>query len=190
MFNTEDFWCAFIFDFLCFFFVFLCTFFAFFASADRRRRYIRYRDNIGYPRYGESYNIGDNQYSSKNLSYCPINRFLESVPTLTSCLNCPGNSTSVKGSDKPELCFCDSGFEQSLSFDKCTECRPGFYDNTLDSHECSSCGAGLYSASWGAKGPETCKECRPGTWSEIGSPTCQMCPPNSNSSVKSGAITD
>jgi len=46
----------------------------------RRRRYIRYRDNIGYPRYGESYNIGDNQYSSKNLSYCPINRFLESVP--------------------------------------------------------------------------------------------------------------
>jgi hypothetical protein len=24
---------------------------------------IRYRDNIGYPRYGESYNIGGNQYS-------------------------------------------------------------------------------------------------------------------------------
>ena len=54
----------------------------FFASADRRRRYIRYRDNIGYPRYGESYNIGDNQYASKNLSYCPINRFLESVTSL------------------------------------------------------------------------------------------------------------
>ena len=58
----------------------MCTFFAFFASSDCRRRYIRYRDNIGYPRYGESYNIGDNQYSSKNLLYCPINRFLESVP--------------------------------------------------------------------------------------------------------------
>jgi len=52
----------------------------FFASSDRRRRYLRYRDNIGYPRYGESYNIGDNQYSSKNLLYCPINRFLGSVP--------------------------------------------------------------------------------------------------------------
>jgi hypothetical protein len=65
-----------------FIFIFLCTFFAFFASADRRSRYIRYRDNIGYPRYGESYNIGDNQYSSKNLSYCPINRFLESVTLL------------------------------------------------------------------------------------------------------------
>jgi hypothetical protein len=45
-------------------------------------RYIRYRDNIGYPQYGESYTIGDNQYSSKNLSYCPINRFLESVTLL------------------------------------------------------------------------------------------------------------
>ena len=53
------------------FFNFLCTFFAFFASADRKSRYIRYRDNIDYPRYGENYNIGDNQYSSKNLSYCP-----------------------------------------------------------------------------------------------------------------------
>ena len=48
----------------------------------RSSRYIRYRDNIGYPRYGERYDIGDNQYSSNNLSYCPINRFLESVPTL------------------------------------------------------------------------------------------------------------
>jgi hypothetical protein len=49
----------------------------------RSSRYIRYRDNISYPRYGERYDIGDNQYSSNNLSYCPINRFLESVPTLT-----------------------------------------------------------------------------------------------------------
>ena len=52
----------------------------------RSSRYIRYRDNIGYPRYGERYDIGDNQYSSNNLSYCPINRFLESVPTLTSAV--------------------------------------------------------------------------------------------------------
>jgi hypothetical protein len=83
--SDEDFWCAFFFDFLWFFLYFLCTFFAFFASADRKSRYIRYRDNIGYPRYGQSYNIGDNQYtySSKNLSYCPINRFLESVTSLT-----------------------------------------------------------------------------------------------------------
>ena len=49
----------------------------------RSSRYIRYRDNIGYPRYGERYDIGDNQYSSNNLSYCPINRFLESIMNLT-----------------------------------------------------------------------------------------------------------
>ena len=84
VFNNEDFWCAFIFDFLCFILFFLCTFFAIFASADRRRKYIRYRDNIGYPRHGERYNIGDNQYSSKNLSYCPINRFLGSVTSLSA----------------------------------------------------------------------------------------------------------
>jgi hypothetical protein len=50
----------------------------------RSSRYIRYRDNIGYPRYGERYDIGDNQYSSNNLSYCPINRFLELIMNLTS----------------------------------------------------------------------------------------------------------
>ena len=65
------------------FFNFFCTFFAFFASADRRSRYIRYRDKIGYSRYAESYNIGNNKYSSNFLSYCPINRFLESVTLLS-----------------------------------------------------------------------------------------------------------
>ena len=49
----------------------------------RSSRYIRYRDNISYPRYGERYDIGDNQYSSNNLSYCPINRFLESITILS-----------------------------------------------------------------------------------------------------------
>jgi len=29
----------------------------------RNSRYIRYSDNICYPQYGETYNIGDNQYS-------------------------------------------------------------------------------------------------------------------------------
>jgi hypothetical protein len=81
---------------LCGFFYFLCTFFAFFASADRKSRYIRYRDNIGYPRYGEIYNIGDNQYSSKNLSYCPINRFLK---TSSSSLSPP--KTPIRSYSSP-----------------------------------------------------------------------------------------
>jgi hypothetical protein len=49
----------------------------------RSSRYIRYRDNIGDNQYGESYNIGSKQYSLKNLSYCRIHRFLESVTLLT-----------------------------------------------------------------------------------------------------------
>jgi hypothetical protein len=39
-------------------------------------------DYIGDNQYGESYNIGNKQYSSKNLSYCPIHRFLESIRSL------------------------------------------------------------------------------------------------------------
>jgi hypothetical protein len=49
----------------------------------RSSRYIRYRDNIGHNQYGESYHIGNKQYSSKNLSYCPIHIFSESVRSLT-----------------------------------------------------------------------------------------------------------
>ena len=40
-------------------------------------------DNVGDNQYGENHNIGNNQYSSKNLSYCSIHRFLESVTPLT-----------------------------------------------------------------------------------------------------------
>ena len=68
--------------FLFFVYFFLCTFFAFFASADRRSRCIRYRDNIGDNQYGESCNSCNKQYSSKNLSYCPIHRFLVMIVLL------------------------------------------------------------------------------------------------------------
>ena len=85
VFDNEDFLCALFFDFWCFYFIFLCTFFAFFASAERRSRFIRHRcDNIGDNQHGESYFIGNKQYSSKNLSYCPIHRFLESIRSLTA----------------------------------------------------------------------------------------------------------
>jgi hypothetical protein len=87
--------------------IFLCVFFCvhclrFFASSDRRRRY---RDNIGYPRYGatESYNIGDNQYSSKNLSYCPINRLFPiriSIPDADSASGIEIRSPSLMYADR------------------------------------------------------------------------------------------
>jgi hypothetical protein len=72
----------------------------------RSSRYIRYRDNIGYPRYGERYDIGDNQYSSNNLSYCPINRFLESVTTLT-----PKRDLNPHDNERYDIdaAFCETG---------------------------------------------------------------------------------
>jgi hypothetical protein len=69
----------------------------------RSSRYIRYRDNIGYPRYGERYDIGDNQYSSNNLSYCPINRFLESIMNLTCAATLPSGFCSVP-TDSQRVC--------------------------------------------------------------------------------------
>jgi hypothetical protein len=123
---------------------------------------------------------------------CGVNAYGTTLAAIsnTSCVGCAGNSTSVRGSDKPELCFCKAGYEQTKDFDACIECRPGFYDNMTNRHECSICGGGLYSAFWGATGPETCKECGPGTWSDIGSATCSLCPPNSNSSARSVLLTD
>ena len=41
-------------------------------------------DNIGDNQHGESYFIGNKQNSSKNLSYCLIHRFLESIRSLTA----------------------------------------------------------------------------------------------------------
>jgi hypothetical protein len=129
---------------------------------------------------------------SQACTLCEANKYGIALAAIsnTSCLACPGNSTSVRGSDKPELCFCVAGFEQTHAFDACIECRPGFYDNMTNRHECSSCSGGLFSAFWGATGVETCKECGAGTWSDIGSPTCQLCPALSNSSVKSRFLTD
>jgi hypothetical protein len=131
-------------------------------------------------------------YGSQACTLCEVNKYGITLAAISnkSCLSCPGNSTSVRGSDKAELCFCAAGFEQTIAFDACIECRPGFYDNLTNRHECSTCSGGLYSAFWGATGIETCKECGAGTWSDIGSPTCQMCPPHSNSSVKSAFLTD
>jgi hypothetical protein len=60
----------------------LCTFFAFFAFWCSLVLDLSNIDYIGDNQYGESYNIGNKQYSSKNLSYCPIHRFLESIRSL------------------------------------------------------------------------------------------------------------
>jgi hypothetical protein len=91
----------------------------------RSSRYIRYRDNIGYPRYGERYDIGDNQYSSNNLSYCPINRFLESVPTLKRMSVSKRTRFRVTASGEPVLVTPDSGASDADSGENSGELDTG-----------------------------------------------------------------
>jgi hypothetical protein len=78
-----------------FLYILLCTFFEFFASADRGSRYIRFRDNIGDKQYGEDYNIGNKQYSSKNLSYCPIHSCLVPVTLFIVLAGVPNGCMAV-----------------------------------------------------------------------------------------------
>jgi len=106
------------------------------------------------------------------------------------CTACPGNSTAVAGAGALELCYCVSGFAQTANHAACVHCAPGFYDDMTNRYECSRCGGGLFSAAWGATGPETCETCPAGTWSEVGSPTCQICPANSNSEAGSALLTN
>jgi hypothetical protein len=90
VFNNEDFWCAFFFDFLWFFFIF-CVHFLHFLLPPIVKVDISdialisvIPDMVKAIISGITmHHIGDNQYSSKNLSYCPINRFLESVTSLS-----------------------------------------------------------------------------------------------------------
>ncbi|NBX18659.1 MAG: hypothetical protein EBR09_14995 [Proteobacteria bacterium] len=133
-----------------------------------------------------------NVTGSMACTFCAVNMYSTTVAAVSaaSCVACPGNSTSVAGSGSLDLCYCNAGYRQTPTHDSCIVCTPGHYDNITNRYECSKCGGGLYSEAFGATGSETCKACRPGTWSEIGSPTCQLCPANSNSSAASGFLTD
>ena len=58
-------------------------------------------------------------YGSQACTLCDENKYGITLAEISSasCLACPGNSTSVRGSDNPELCFCVAGFEQTISYD-------------------------------------------------------------------------
>jgi hypothetical protein len=129
---------------------------------------------------------------SLSCAFCPANHYGTSIAAvfLSSCVACPTNSLSQAGSGRIELCVCESGFKQTAEHDACIECSPGYYDDTTDRYECSLCGGGLYSATPGATGIETCQECPADTWSPAGSASCESCPDNSNSLARSFSQTD
>jgi hypothetical protein len=125
-------------------------------------------------------------------TFCGVDTYSTTVAavSIASCVACPVNSTSVAGSGSIDKCYCISGYKQTATHDSCIECSDGYYDDDTNRYECSRCSGGFYSSVTGATGIETCKACKPGTWSEIGSPTCQNCPLNSNSSMASAFLSN
>jgi hypothetical protein len=101
---------------------------------------------------------------SASCTDCGAGKYLTTTGAATesSCVACPGNSSSVSGSDSIEWCYCNPGYRQSPGHDVCIQCSPGFYDNALDRYECSQCGGGLFSAATGATTSETCQPCSAG----------------------------
>jgi hypothetical protein len=95
---------------------FLCAFLAFFllsgavCVAD-----LSDVDSIGDNQYGESYNLGNKQYSSKNLWYCQIHRFSESVrPLNLSFVVLVVDVQILRPEDKWSLLWCSQSLSPSV----------------------------------------------------------------------------
>ena len=119
---------------------------------------------------------------------CPINTF--SGASASSCQPCQANALSVAGSVSQEFCYCKSGYAHAAGSYTCRICDPGTWNSQLGRTACSNCSVGLYSATYGAVGNETCLPCPLGQWSPEGSPSCNLCPVNSLAGPGSGSQTN
>lgn len=112
--------------------------------------------------------------------------------TYSTCLTCPGNSSSNMGSAARSDCHCAFGFSTlrlGQSTSACQQCTTGTFNDILDAEACSKCTAGKYSSAFGATGTETCLTCPSSTFSLEGQPQCDLCPGNSTSPANSGVNT-
>ena len=82
VFRNEDFLCAFFAKKKSTFWIFVYIFLHFLLSGAVCVVDLSDIDNIRNDQYGENYNIGSKQYTSKNLLYCPTHRFLELIRSL------------------------------------------------------------------------------------------------------------
>lgn len=86
---------------------------------------------------------------------------------------CPGNSTSISGSDNSSLCLCNSGYTALACSEPpcdpaCTACEPGTYKASVSNVvDCEPCPANTYSAS-----SHECSPCPDSTESTAGSASC------------------
>ena len=103
-----------------------------------------------------------------------------------TCLDCPGNSTSVVASASKDYCQCNVGFSQGAG--RCAQCVPGTFNPRLAQLACSNCTVGTYSLNVGATSNETCASCSGTEYSPEGSPVCLPCPAYSVAPARSGLI--
>ena len=121
---------------------------------------------------------------------CPVDTYSaqRNATSIDTCLECPGNSTSVVASMSKDYCQCNVGF--SHTGEGCAECLPGTYNPRLAQIACSNCTVGTYSLNFGATSNETCASCNATEYSPEGSPVCLPCPANSVAPARSGRIQD
>ncbi len=104
---------------------------------------------------------------------CDVNTYSLTVGanSYSTCVACPGNSTSVVGSSIFRACWCIAGymmFPTSSNFQSCAICPSGKYQPYVGQGGCYSCTSGTYSLTLGATVAETCLACPVNTWKKGG----------------------
>jgi hypothetical protein len=107
---------------------------------------------------------------------------------LTTCLSCPGNSSSAAGSTAQSSCSCNVGYTGASS-GPCVFFVAGTYKAVTGSAACTDCGAGKYLGTEGATAVSTSINCLVGQYSStaisVDFSTCLSCPGNSSSAADS-----
>ena len=121
----------------------------------------------------------------------------------TTCRDCPGDSSSLTGSDALSDCVCNQGYT-GPDGGLCGECGQGKFKDVTGSVPCENCPVNSDSPAGsdaqtdcicniGHTGPDggACQTCQSGTYKTgTGSASCQNCPDNSVSPAGSDAQTD
>jgi hypothetical protein len=129
-----------------------------------------------------------NMTGSFSCTKCPSGKFLPSSGNRnkTSCLQCPENSISPRGTALRDNCLCGAGFANTTD-GRCEACQPGFFKNEATMFSCSVCPPGSFTPN-GSIANTACSLCTPGKYSNItGSQfdACIECPHHSTSTEKS-----
>jgi hypothetical protein len=89
--------------------------------------------------------------------------------TETTCLTCPGVSTSAQGSVSSSACQCNAGYTGST----CAACVAGKYKSVTGADSCNDCATGKYSATMAAIAEAACLTCPGVSTSSTDRTSCQ-----------------